>query len=638
MGLAISVEIGDHRLRRSEVERLRVRQAIGDHDRCDLRFFRDPGVGWGSSDLRSLLGAPVRVRLVDESGAVEVFAGEVVHAEEEHLVQGTASVRVRAVGPSGHLGDRHRSVYHAQRTLADLARAMGVAVSGELPAAEPLDLVQTAESDWAFLLRLADEHGWMLRATAEGAELRHGFAPTLHMLNWGTKLLRLRIGARQVAASFAGAAYEVAGKHDHRFRGIVREPELLDASAADLTRAIARSARGPDDTRVLNTPDRAPTMARAQAVLARESTRALGAAVRVRGESIHPAVAAGDRIRIESPGEHWRLPVEGEFGLVRVEHLWDGQQYRNRFEATVWAGYTAARRPRRRPAPGLMVALVVANDDPQGIGRVRVRFPWQDSDTRTGWVRTVAPYAGNGRGIAFLPEPGDEVLLGFEDGDPERAYVVGSLWNGKDRAPEGMATVKRIVTRSGNAVVLSDQEGEETVEIHSAGGKCLVRLGNGSTPTLTVHSEGDLVLEAKGELRLRAARLSQQVDGDSVRRTGGSEHATLGGALEISAAEDVAIAAGANAALQAGANLETVAGGQHSIRGAMVQLQPPGFRARRVAPAPTPAHTLLAATRALPTLAPGRSTGDAPRRGHSTRVAQPSRSFALGQGPAEDGE
>jgi Type VI secretion system/phage-baseplate injector OB domain len=119
-----------------------------------------------------------------------------------------------------------------------------------------------------------------------------------------------------------------------------------------------------------------------------------------------------------------------------------------------------------------------------------------------------------------LPEVGDEVLVAFEHGDPDRPYVIGSCWNGRDACP-GPAP-KRLVTKSGNTIVMDDRD--ERIEIFSPEGKCLVQLANdvGGRPRLTIHSQGDLALEApNGTLSINCGKLVERVRGDAAREVDG---------------------------------------------------------------------------------------------------------------------
>ncbi len=126
--------------------------------------------------------------------------------------------------------------------------------------------------------------------------------------------------------------------------------------------------------------------------------------------------------------------------------------------------------------PGVVVGIVTNNKDPEGLGRVRLSFPWRGCSDESYWARVVSPMAGNQMGVFFLPEVNDEVLVAFDQGDVEHPYVIGSLWNGKDGPPEknssGKNNIRKIRSRSGHEIVFNDDSGgkKEQVEIHTNGG------------------------------------------------------------------------------------------------------------------------------------------------------------------------
>src|SRR5262245_47826134 len=127
---------------------------------------------------------------------------------------------------------------------------------------------------------------------------------------------------------------------------------------------------------------------------------------------------------------------------------------------------------------GLSVATVVQNKDPQGLGRVRVRFPWRENPDESHWARIAVPMAGKERGTYFLPEVGDEVLVAFDAERVEHPYVLGALWNGQDAPPEtndGKNDVRLIRSRSGHEIVFDDGA-RGRIDIHLADNQRTVRL------------------------------------------------------------------------------------------------------------------------------------------------------------------
>ena len=109
---------------------------------------------------------------------------------------------------------------------------------------------------------------------------------------------------------------------------------------------------------------------------------------------------------------------------------------------------------------GVSVAVVSQNQDPEGLGRVKVQFPWRENPDESHWARVAVPMAGNDRGTWFLPEVGDEVLVICDAERVDHPYVIGSLWNGSEPPPEtnsdGLNDIRKIRSRSGHEIIFDD--------------------------------------------------------------------------------------------------------------------------------------------------------------------------------------
>ncbi|HEX2926975.1 MAG TPA: phage baseplate assembly protein V [Ruminiclostridium sp.] len=124
---------------------------------------------------------------------------------------------------------------------------------------------------------------------------------------------------------------------------------------------------------------------------------------------------------------------------------------------------------------GVMIGLVIKNDsandsEKPGPGLVKVQIPLLGMK-ESNWARVVSFMAGKERGAFFIPEVGDEVLVAFENGDVNKPFVIGALWNGKDTPPEknsdGKNDIRIIKSRSGNIIQFSDKSGSEKISISS---------------------------------------------------------------------------------------------------------------------------------------------------------------------------
>jgi uncharacterized protein involved in type VI secretion and phage assembly len=127
---------------------------------------------------------------------------------------------------------------------------------------------------------------------------------------------------------------------------------------------------------------------------------------------------------------------------------------------------------------GVVIGVVTNNNDPQKMGRVKIKFPWRESSDESNWTRIATAMAGKDRGTYFLPEVGDEVLVSFEHGDMQHPYVIGALWNGQDKPPEtnknGKNDIRTIKSRSGHKIIFNDEQGKESLEIETKSGQKIV--------------------------------------------------------------------------------------------------------------------------------------------------------------------
>jgi uncharacterized protein involved in type VI secretion and phage assembly len=160
---------------------------------------------------------------------------------------------------------------------------------------------------------------------------------------------------------------------------------------------------------------------------------------------------------------------------------------------------------------GVVVGIVTNNQDPEKLGRIKVKFPWLADDAERSWARVVSPMAGKERGMVFLPEVDDEVLVVFEHGDVNRPYILGALWNGVDLPPEtnsdGKNNLRLIKSRSGHKIVLDDTEDAEKIAILDASEKNSITLDT-KTNAITIVSEQDVVIKApKGKISLDCKEL-----------------------------------------------------------------------------------------------------------------------------------
>lgn len=224
-----------------------------------------------------------------------------------------------------------------------------------------------------------------------------------------------------------------------------------------------------------------------------------------------PSIKVGNTIELVGMG-----PVyNGVYFVKRVTHHMDGgSDYYNFVEALPLESAkppiieSDARSWRGDP----ICALVTNNNDEDSRGRVKVKFPFNDSNGQpceSDWIHVAGPYAGRDRGFYFLPEIDDEVLVGFFQGDIDHPVVLGSLWNGVDLPPNGAHTQdndkKIIYTRSGHQLIFDDTSGNEKISIIDKTGNNSIVIDS-SQNTITVTSDKDIVFKARENVTFEAGR------------------------------------------------------------------------------------------------------------------------------------
>ncbi len=218
--------------------------------------------------------------------------------------------------------------------------------------------------------------------------------------------------------------------------------------------------------------------------------------VTLHGESTNTGVALGKIISIDSS--------DGSFGSYRitsVEHTCGLKgSYFNKFTAIPLEidiyPLTDISIVNKAQA---QIAKVTSTADPEGISRIKVQFPWQKNfNGTTPWIRVATPYAGGNRGLHILPEVGDEILVGFENGEVERPYMQAALYTGQNKHNAWQSQnndYKGLTTKSGHSIELRDTKGGEMITITDKNSNMIQLDTNGSS--IVISAPENLILQAK---------------------------------------------------------------------------------------------------------------------------------------------
>ena len=405
-------------------------------------------------------------------------------------------------------------------------------------------ICQYEESDFDFIRRLAHQYQeWMY---FDGTKLIFGKPRKLAdpiRLEYGTTLSSLDIGLQTLARS-----EQVFSYHSGADREMQRmTPNLAyghDKLAGDAFRAslgmFSKPARQHALPRISNETELVNYMGRKQAAETAETHY-------ITAESQVPTLRVGSVISLYSSflERVGNLSEEslGNFIIIEITHeVSQGSYYKNRFKA-IPATIKAMPSPKvRMPLAETQMATVLSNADPEGKGRVRVRMNWQTDGMQTGWVRVMTPDGGSSsdvksnRGFVFIPEVGDQVLLGFRHGDPARPYVMGSLFNGTTgRGGLEGNHMKSLTTRSGHTIKLNDSLSSLGITIKDIKGNSIHIDSVGDD--IIINAKRNITINAGETFTVNAREMEVNIDGDIIEKIGKNKISTIGNKISLEAME-----------------------------------------------------------------------------------------------------
>jgi Rhs element Vgr protein len=215
-------------------------------------------------------------------------------------------------------------------------------------------------------------------------------------------------------------------------------------------------------------------------------------------------------------------------------------------------------------------AVIIDNKDPEQLGRVRVQFLWQkeqDDSLMTPWIRIAQPHGGDNKGFYFIPEIDEEVMIGFENGNAEKPYVTGTLYQGEQRPDNDWYTdeneVKAIRTKNGHTIEIHDVEKggfiriydnkKENYSITLSTDDQLIRLM--SSGNIELKAENDIIIDAKNNIKINAGMDLSLNAGENIDETAGN-NVTFGAGenMSISAGSDMDRNVGKNESLYVSSN------------------------------------------------------------------------------------
>ncbi|MEV8354417.1 VgrG-related protein [Streptomyces niveus] len=568
-----------------------------------LLRFRDPDrVLLEQTGLKIGGEARLLARAGGDSTPKPLLDGVVTALEVELDETGTFTV-VRGLDESHRLFRGRRVASYQNMTLADICGQVAQRAGlkpGTVDIAGPVieHIAQPNVTDWEFVRGLAEEAGAQayvregqlhITRPAEASSAPDGSARADRnplVLELGGNLIRCRAG---VSAAEQVSEVEVRGWDVQAKEPLVGKAPAGTSSTLELGVSAAEVSAPFGEARFVVTDAAYGTQAQVDQAAKALAERIAGSFAEleavIRG---NPAVQAGSAVALNAVG----APFEGRYTVTSSRHVFDsvrgyetwitvsGQQERSLFGLTGGAPGTGGSGTGGR-CVGLVSGTVTDTQDPEGSGRVKVRFPWLSDEYASDWART-AQSGGTGGGEAFIPEVGDEVLVGFEHGHLDRPYVLAGLYNGKDRPgggggeggaadggtggpgagaggdlvdpTSGAVNRRAFASKSGNQLeLLEAANGPQGVRLRTGDGKLTIALDRTET-AIVVNSDGSVTIEAKERVAIKAAggvaldagRGALELTGDSVTLTSRSGVAVDGGngKVELSSGGSVEVRGG----------------------------------------------------------------------------------------------
>ena len=259
----------------------------------------------------------------------------------------------------------------------------------------------------------------------------------------------------------------------------------------------------------------------------------------------HPQMVAGSPVKISSLGTRF----SGKYLVTGCRHEYgEDKGFVTHFTVSGQnpSSLLSLLAPQAPPPTnrGLVVGIVTDNNDPDSLGRVKVKYPWLAPDQASDWARVVSVGGGADRGISFLPEVNDEVLVGFEQGDIHYPYIIGGLWSGEDKpaitandaVSSGKVQKRMIRTRVGHKITFDDTDGAGGIEILDKNQNS-IKIDTGSDTLkikvkgkVTIEAQSDVTIETKAKCNLTATG-SVEIKGMSAKLDGGGGTVTVKGTM-----------------------------------------------------------------------------------------------------------
>ena len=374
----------------------------------------------------------------DDASTAYILEGEITAIETDFTEEAKAPIIIRGYDVSHRLHRGRCSQSFLNMTDSDivskLARESGITV-GTVTATTPVHkyVFQENQTNMEFLQERAARNGFELYMQDGKLNFRKPTNDEELELKWLKDLSSFRVrvtGAEQVSS------VEVRG-WDY-----TTKKTIISTASTEAVITSNTSGKGSTSSTTFGSSTKMIVVDQPVFSTAESDKIAQSLCDELGGEFVHadakgtgnPKIRAGKVIKLTDMGNY-----SGSYYVTETHHLFQNGYYATHFSVRGLRGgdlYSMlSSKTHLQPGQTMLVGIVTNNQDPDKLGRVKVKFPTLTEADESNWARVVGVGAGANRGFDCLPEVDDEVLVAFEHGDIHRPYVIGGVWNGTDAPP-----------------------------------------------------------------------------------------------------------------------------------------------------------------------------------------------------------
>ena len=519
---------------------LQISQTIGGHHQFQLIISSEERSAYFKGNLvensKNWIGKPLEVE--------GLFTGIVTSMSLSRARTGGSSFFITGHSPTVHLDDGLHAHSFGEKNLKQIIDEVLKSYESKFSETDIKPsykekikyCVQYRESNFSFLNRLAARYGeWFFY---DGVKLSFGKLAKGEVirLSYERDLTHFEVSMKTLPVNFKLRGYDYKG---HKFPVKTANYSSLENEYAKIAFDKSKKEIYPETTEVpihfsMSEKD-------LEQITTLRQNLHLNELVVMSGTSARPDLRLGSIIEVVDPRagfEMGGMDNYGKYVITSLTHDISGETeaYVNHFEAiphdSVLPPLSISPDP---PLCEMQEGEILENNDPKGLGRVRVQFMWQKElkgdDSKTPWIRVAAHSSGGDKGLYMIPEEGDRVLVAFEHNHPERPFVLSSVYHGESKPehhdPKNLK--KALKTKGGHQILMNDEKGKESMALSSpfdfsatatggdmnmsAKSKITIKSESGditiNTPTnIAIDADGNITIKAKGDITLEATNIN----------------------------------------------------------------------------------------------------------------------------------